>query len=134
MKSRVHGSTEQRPESDRVSRARLALEALAECDPARRAALVEGLYAEDFVMEVPARGGCEAHWSLLRGEFLDGSIEVVEAFESGTRVITHARFEAEREHEVDGVRRMQHCTADGIVTFEFRGDEIVKSWSMLRWR
>ena len=119
---------------DRIASARRALNALVAATADERAALNRGLFTEDFVIEVPARGGCQVYSSLERGEFRSGSVEILDALESGCRVIAHVRFRAERCHRVEGASVMQECTADGIVTFEFRGDRIARSWSMLRWR
>ena len=119
---------------DRIASARRALNALVAATADERAALNRGLFTEDFVIEVPARGGCQVYSSLERGEFRSGSVEILDALESGCRVIAHVRFQAERCHRVEGASVTQECTADGIVTFEFRGDRIARSWSMLRWR
>jgi len=123
-----------RGESHYIARARQALELLVEQDGCRREEGHSALFAEDHVLEFPARGGCQVYSSLERGEFRRGSVEVLDAVESGSRVISHVRFQMERQHEVDGTPVTQECSADGIVTFEFRGDLIAKSWSMLRWR
>jgi len=121
-------------ESYLVARARRALELLVQPDRCRRAELHQGLFADDFVLEFPARGGCQVYTSLERGEFRRGTVEILESVESGSRVISHVRFDVERQHEVDGAPVTQECRADGIVTFEFEGDLIAKAWSMLRWR
>ncbi len=130
----VNGDAGQAGESDRIERATRALRSLVTVDAADRAELTRGLFAEDFVIEIPARGGCQVYSSLKRGEFQSGSVEILDAIESGNRVIAHVRFEAKRSHQVDGTPVTQDCAADGIVTFEFCGDLIARSWSMLRWR
>lgn len=123
-----------RDESYYVARARRALELAVEQDGCRRAELHDGLFADDYAVETLARGGSQVYSSLERGEFRRGSVEMLEAVESGSRVIAHVRFQVERHHEVEGTPVIQECSADGIVTFEFQGDLITKSWSMLRWR
>ena len=121
-------------DSHHVARARQALALLVEPDDAIREQHHRELFADDFAIEIPARGGCQVYSSLERGEFRSGTVDVIEAVESGPRVISHVQFHAVRQHEVDGVSVSQECSADGIVTFEFRGDLITRSWSMLRWR
>lgn len=126
---------EARPvESDRIESARRALQSLVAVTAEERAELTHGLFTDDFVIEIPARGGCQVYSSLERGEFRSGTVEILDAIESGCRVIAHVRFEAERCRSVEGATVTQECSADGIVTFEFRGDRIARSWSMLRWR
>lgn len=134
METMVETSQRHGAESGRIERARRALQSLVATDAQERAELTRDLFTDDFVIEIPARGGCQVYSSLERGEFRSGSVELLEVIESGNRVIAHVRFQAERCHPVQGVSVTQECTADGIVTFEFNGDRIAKSWSMLRWR
>lgn len=122
------------PESQRVALARRALGLLVEVDHDCRDTARRELFAEDFVIEVPSRGGCQVYNSLERGEFRRGEIEIVEMVESGSRVLSHVRLDVLRRHEVDGELVTQDCSADGIITYEFEGDLIVRAWSMLRWR
>lgn len=128
------GTQDGRDESYYVARVRRALELAVEQDGCRRAELHDGLFADDYVVEPLARGGSQVYSSLERGEFRRGRIDILEAVESGSRVIAHVRLQVERHHEVEGAPVTQECSADGIVTFEFQGDLIKKSWSMLRWR
>ena len=118
----------------RLERAHAALRLLVEPDEARREALRAELFAPDFRIEATARGGCQVYSAYERGEFRRGSVEIVESLESGPRVLSHVRLVVERRHEVDGVPVSQVCHADGIITYEFTGDRIVRAWSVLRWQ
>jgi len=117
-----------------IERAREALRTYVELDRDARAALLATYYAPDATVEMPPRGGCQLYAAAFPEEVRDASMEVVHMVQSGPRVLSHVRMQVHRVHTVDGRPAEQACRADGIITFEFRGDLIARTWSVLRWR
>jgi ApbE superfamily uncharacterized protein (UPF0280 family) len=125
---------QQQAEARLVERARAALRTFVELDPAVRSALAAEYYAPDATAEIPPRGGCQLYASMMPDEVREASMEVVHMIQSGPRVLSHVRMQVHRVREVDGEIVEQDCRADGIITLEFEGGLVVKSWSVLRWR